>query len=142
SSGNPLDNPERAKVRRDYILDPMAELGFVSAAEAAAAKAVPMPAGAHEPPPEASAPSVADMVRHELINRYGPDVMTRGFAVTHTIQAGLQAAADKAMRDCLRLYDHRHGWHGVERQVEVAADADDASLARELRGTPVQADLL
>ena len=142
SSGNPLDNPERAKVRRDYILDRMAELGFVSAAEAAAAKAVPMHAGAHEPPLEASAPYVAEMVRQEMINRYGPEALTRGYRVTTTIQADLQAAADKAMRDGLRLYDHRHGWHGVERQVEVAADADDASLARELRGTPVQADLL
>src|SRR5690606_9574141 len=85
SSGNPLDNPERAKVRRDYILDRMAELGFVSAAEAAAAKAVPMHAGAHEPPLEASAPYVAEMVRQEMISRYGPEALTRGYRVTTTI---------------------------------------------------------
>ncbi|HTL14828.1 MAG TPA: transglycosylase domain-containing protein, partial [Thermomonas sp.] len=35
SSGNPLSNPERARIRRDnYILPRMAELGFISRAEA------------------------------------------------------------------------------------------------------------
>ena len=142
SSGNPLSNPARAKLRRDYILERMAELGYVSAAEAAAAQAVPMHAGAHEPPLQASAPYVAEMVRQEMISRYGPEALTQGYRVTTTIDAGMQAAADQAVREGLRLYDHRHGWHGVERKVELAADADDAALARELRGTAVQIDLL
>lgn len=142
SSGNPISNPERARIRRDYILDRMAELGFVSAAEAAAAKAVPMHAAPHEPPVQVSAPYVAEMVRQEMIARYGPEAVTRGYQVTTTILPDLQAAADKAVRDGLHLYDHRHGWHGVERQAEVAADADDATLAKALAGTPSQAELL
>src|SRR3546814_10026301 len=53
SSGNPLSNPERAQERRDdYVLARMAELGFVSEAEAAAARAVPMHASPHERPIE------------------------------------------------------------------------------------------
>ncbi|MFX5918444.1 transglycosylase domain-containing protein, partial [Acinetobacter baumannii] len=35
SSGNPISNPERAKIRRDYILQRMAELRFITPAEAA-----------------------------------------------------------------------------------------------------------
>ncbi|AKC86089.1 penicillin-binding protein 1A [Pseudoxanthomonas suwonensis] len=142
SSGNPISNPERAKIRRDYILDRMAELRFVSAAEAAAAKAVPMHATPHEPPVEVSAPYLAEMVRQEMIARYGPEAVTRGYHVTTTILSELQAAADKAVRDGLHLYDHRHGWHGVERQAEVAADADDATLAKALAGTSSQGPLL
>ena len=142
SSGNPISNPERARIRRDYILDRMAELGFVSAAEAAAAKAVPMHATPHEPPVQVSAPYVAEMVRQEMIARYGPEAVTRGYHVTTTILPDLQAAADKAVRDGLHLYDHRHGWHGVERQAEVGADADDAVLAKALAGTPAQGALL
>ena len=142
SSGNPISNPERARIRRDYILDRMAELGFVSAAEAAAAKAVPMHASPHEPPVEAPAPYVAEMVRQEMIERYGPEAVTRGYRVTTTIDPALQAAADQAVREGLRLYDHRHGWHGVERRLELPADADDAALAKALAGTPAQADLL
>ncbi|WP_028919874.1 penicillin-binding protein 1A [Pseudoxanthomonas suwonensis] len=142
SSGNPISNPDRARIRRDYILDRMAELGFVSAAEAAAAKAVPMHASPHEPPVEVSAPYVAEMVRQEMIARYGPEAVTRGYQVTTTILPDLQAAAEKAVRDGLHLYDHRHGWHGVERRAEVAADADDATLAKALAGTSSQGPLL
>ncbi|KAF1691982.1 penicillin-binding protein 1A [Pseudoxanthomonas koreensis] len=142
SSGNPISNPERARIRRDYILDRMAELGFVGRAEAAAAKAVPMHATPHEPPVEVSAPYVAEMVRQEMIARYGPEAVTRGYHVPTTILPDLQAAAEQAVRDGLHLYDHRHGWHGVERQAEVAADADDATLAKALAGTPAQAALL
>src|SRR5690606_39574563 len=91
---------------------------------------------------EASAPYVAEMVRQEMISRYGPEALTQGYRVTTTIDAGMQAAADQAVREGLRLYDHRHGWHGVERKVELPDGADDAALARELRGTPAQADLL
>lgn len=142
SSGNPISNPERARIRRDYILDRMAELDFVSRAEADAAKAVPMHATPHEPPVEVSAPYVAEMVRQEMIARYGPEAVTQGYRVTTTILPELQAAAEQAVRDGLHLYDHRHGWHGVERQVELAADADDATLAKALAGTAQQAGLL
>lgn len=59
SSGNPLSNPERARERRDnYVLNRMAELGFVSEAEAAQAKAVPMHASPHERPIEVDQKSV------------------------------------------------------------------------------------
>jgi len=142
SSGNPISNPERARIRRDYILDRMAELGFVGRAEAEAAKAMPMHASPHEPPVEVSAPYVAEMVRQEMIARYGPEAVTRGYRVTTTILPELQAAAEQAVRDGLHLYDHRHGWNGVERQAEVAADADDATLAKALAGTTSQAGLL
>ena len=142
SSGNPISNPERARIRRDYILDRMAELRFVSAAEAAAAKAVPMHATPHEPPIEVPAPYVAEMVRQEMIARYGPEAVTGGYHVTTTILPDLQAAADQAVRDGLHLYDHRHGWHGVERRIEAAGEADDATLAKGLAGTPAQGALL
>src|SRR3546814_303829 len=71
----------------------MAELGFVSEAEAAAARAVPMHASPHERPIEVQAPSVAEMVRREMIARYGGDVLTRGYHVTTTIDPTLPAAA-------------------------------------------------
>ena len=42
SSGNPLSNPERAKIRRDYVLQRMRELKMISAADERAAAAVPI----------------------------------------------------------------------------------------------------
>ncbi len=142
SSGNPISNPERARQRRDnYVLQRMAELKFISQAEADAAKAVPMHAAPHEPPVEIYAPYVAEMVRQEMIAKYGGDVLNKGYHVTTTINGTLQDAANSAIRDGLILYDHRHGWHGVEQHFDVAADADATALARHIAGIPTQSGL-
>ncbi len=141
SSGNPLSNPERARQRRDYILDRMAELKYISPAEAAQSKAVAMHATPHERPVEVYAPYVAEMVRQEMIARFGPEALTKGYHVTTTIDPVLQVAADKAVRDGLAVYDRRHGWHGVEQRFELAADEDAAGARVRLRNIPAQAGL-
>ena len=143
SSGNPISNPERARERRDYyVLQRMANLGFISQAEADAAKAVPMHASAHEPPVQVEAPYVAELVRQEMIARFGGDVLNKGYHVTTTINAEMQTAANLAVRDGLLEYDHRHGWHGVEQQVALGAGDDAAALAAHLRGISAQSGLL
>ncbi|WP_417474606.1 penicillin-binding protein 1A [Luteimonas mephitis] len=143
SSGNPLSNPERARERRDnYVLSRMAELGFISEAEAAQARGVPMHASPHERPIEVHAPYVAEMVRQEMLARYGGDVLTKGYHVTTTIDPTLQAAADKAIRDGLEIYDHRHGWNKVEQHFDLADDEDAATAAARLRRIPAQAGLV
>lgn len=142
SAANPISNTERAKVRRDYILDRMAELKYVSRAEAEAAKAVPMHASPHERPVQVYAPYVAEMVRQEMIERFGPEALTKGFHVTTTIDPTLQAAADKALRDGLHTYDRRHGWRGPEKHVDLADGADARAAARRIRDLDAQGDLL
>ncbi|MDI9237503.1 penicillin-binding protein 1A [Lysobacter sp. LF1] len=141
SSGNPLSNPERAKYRRDYILDRMVELRFITAAEAAQAKAVPMHATPHERPVEVYAPYVAEMVRQEMVARFGNEALTQGYHVTTTIDPVLQAAADKAVRDGLGVYDRRHGWHGAEQHFDLAADEDATTARARLRNIVPQATL-
>jgi len=144
SSGNPLSNPERARERRDdYVLARMQELGFISPAEAAQARAVPMHARPHERPVEVYAPYVAEMVRQEMVARFGPEALTKGYHVTTTIDPVMQAAADVAVRKGLELYDHRHGWGKTPEQTfELAAGEDAAAAAARLRGIPAQGGLL
>ncbi|MFP5374187.1 MAG: penicillin-binding protein 1A [Gammaproteobacteria bacterium] len=120
SSGNPVSNPDRARIRRDYILQRMAELGFITEPQMRQAQAVPMHAEPHERPIEVYAPYVAEMVRQEMIARFGGDVLTRGYHVTTTIDGRLQAAADRAIASGMATYDHRRGWRGAEQQVELA----------------------
>jgi penicillin-binding protein 1A len=129
SSGNPVSNPERARIRRDYILQRMAELGFVTDAQMRQAQAVPMHAEPHERPIEVYAPYIAEMVRQEMIARFGGDVLTRGYHVTTTIDGRLQAAADRAIAEGMATYDHRRGWRGAEQQVELA-ESDGPEQAR------------
>ncbi|MFC5570106.1 penicillin-binding protein 1A [Lysobacter yangpyeongensis] len=143
STANPLSNPARAKERRDvYILQRMAQLKFITQAEADAAKAVPMHATPHERPVEVHAPYVAEMVRQEMVARYGAEALTKGYHVITTIDPVLQASADKAIRAGLRTYDLRHGWHGVEQHFDLADTEDRATTLARLRKVSAQADLL
>jgi penicillin-binding protein 1A len=140
SSGNPITNPERARIRRDYVLQRMRELGFIDGAEERASQAVPMHASPHERPIEVHAPYVAEMVRREMLARYGGDVLTRGYHVTTTIDPVLEAAATQAVRDGLTEYDHRHGWNKVEQHFDLAADEAATTTSARLRTIPVQGD--
>ncbi|WP_240126852.1 penicillin-binding protein 1A [Thermomonas alba] len=143
SSGNPISNPERARLRRDnYILPRMAELGFVSRAEAEAARQVPMHAAPHEPKVEVYAPYVAEMVRQQMVDRFGGDVLNKGYRVITTIDPVLQAAADRAVVDGLRVYDRRHGWRKPEQSVQIPAGADPRAIGQLLRAIPAQGGLL
>ncbi|HSR64061.1 MAG TPA: transglycosylase domain-containing protein, partial [Xanthomonadaceae bacterium] len=142
SSGNPITNPERAKLRRDYVLQRMRELGFIGRAEEAAAQAAPMHAAPHERPVEVYAPYVAEMVRQEMVARYGGDVLTRGYHVTTTIDPVLQAAAQQALREGLESYDHRHGWRGAEQHFDLAADESAAQAGARVRTIAAQGGLL
>jgi penicillin-binding protein 1A len=143
SSGNPVTNPERARIRRDYVLQRMRELGFISRAEEAGAQAVPMHATPHDIAIEVDAPYVAEMVRREMVARYGDDVLSRGYHVTTSIDPVLQAAAQKAIHDGLVTYDHRHGWRKKpERHFELAAGEDAASAGARLRNIATQGGLV
>ena len=142
SSGNPVTNPERARIRRDYVLQRMRELGFIAETDERLAQAAEMHARPHERPVEVYAPYVAEMVRQEMIARYGGDVLTRGYHVTTTIDPDAQLAADRSLRDGLLTYDRRHGFSKPEQQFELADDEDAAAAAGRLRGVPAQAGLL
>jgi penicillin-binding protein 1A len=142
SSGNPVSNPERARIRRDYVLQRMRELGFIDRATETAAQAAPMHASPHDIPIEVDAPYVAEMVRREMIARFGGDVLTRGYHVTTTIDPVLQAAAQAAVHDGLEVYNHRHGWRKAEQHFDLAADEDAATASTRLQGIVTQAGLM
>lgn len=141
SSGNPVTNPGRARIRRDYTMQRMRELGYIGEAAERAGKATPMHARPHERPVEVYAPYVAEMVRQEMIARYGGDVLTKGYHVTTTIDPADQAAAESALREGLFTYDHRYGWSGAERSFELAADEGPEAAAARLDGIPAQSGL-
>ena len=129
SSANPISNPERARQRRDnYVLQRMEDLGFISAAEANAAKRVAMHASPHEPTTPVYAPYAAEMVRQHMIAQFGAGVVNRGYRIYTTIDPSVQTAAYTAVRAGLSLYDHRHGWSGAEGHLNLPDDA--AGLAK------------
>jgi penicillin-binding protein 1A len=132
STANPIANPARARLRRDYVLQRMLEEGFIDRATFEAAVAEEDTARAHEPAIEVEAPWLAEMVRVAAIERLGADALTGGYSVHTTIDSRHQEAANRALRAGLIEYDRRHGWHGAEGRVELPAEAAAADWRRAL----------
>lgn len=133
SSGNPIINPERAMIRRNYALQRMHELGFIDEASYQAAVAEPNDASPHEPPVELEASYVAEMVRQSMVDRYGADAFTGGFRAHTTLQSHIQEGANAGIRAALHAYDRRHGWRGAEGHVELPETVTPQQVQQALR---------
>lgn len=127
SGYNPIVNPERAWIRRNYVLDRMHELGYIDDTTWKAAREAPLTAGLHGPRPEVEAPYIGEMVRREMVERFGERAYTDGLRVVTTLRAPLQVAANEAVRQGLIAYDRRHGWRGAEAHIDLTAQSDEAA---------------
>lgn len=116
---NPITSPERAMERRDYVLGRMLELGYIEEAEYEQAKNERNTAFYHGATTEVSAPYLAEMVRKEMLARYGQSAYTAGYKVYTTIESQFQTTANQAVTDGLEEYDHRHGYRGAEGHVDL-----------------------
>ncbi|MGH8556606.1 MAG: penicillin-binding protein 1A [Methylococcales bacterium] len=121
SRANPITDPGRALERRNYVLNRMAGLNYLNRAELDQALKQPDEARLHGDSIELDAPYVAEMVRQEMVEKYGPDAFTSGFKVYTTIKSGLQITAEKALRQALHEYDERHGYRGPEDRIPANA---------------------
>lgn len=129
SKANPIRNPELAAARRLYVLRRMRELGYISAAEAEAASRETVQAREFAPLYEVEAPYVAEMVRLEVLRRFGPEAQNQGYKVYTTIDGRLQTAANRAVRLGLIEYDRRRGWRGAPAKITLRGDEDEKALA-------------
>lgn len=145
SRNNPLSNPDAGKIRRDWILGRMHSLGMLSTNERDRARAEPVTASFHGMQVEVDADYVAEMVRRELVERFGNDAYSDGYTVYTTVDAGKQQAARNALITGLLTYDRRHGWRGPERQLPPQPDEANEDLLdrwqEALANMPVIADL-
>ncbi len=120
---NPINNPQRGMRRRNWVLGQMLSNHYISKDEYEQAIAEPNHAFPHEPAIEADAPYLAEMVRLQVLDRFGNDALTEGYVVKTTIRSDRQQEAVEALRVGLAEYDHRHGWRGPEAHQELAAGA-------------------
>ncbi|WP_068466016.1 penicillin-binding protein 1A [Oleiphilus sp. HI0079] len=130
---NPIINPERAKIRRDWILNRMLDLNMISIAEHKAARQETTTAGYHNPQPDLSAPYIAEMARQKAVELYGSDAYTTGLRVFVTANSELQAQAQKSVINGLEAYDARHGYRGPLDNIELDGSESDAEKKQILR---------
>jgi penicillin-binding protein 1A len=141
SAYNPLANPERAKIRRDWILGRMAELGYITTDARDLARSAPLTASYNAIKTEVDADYVAEMARSEMVRRYGEDAYTDGYSVTLTVDGTKQQAATDALRNGLEAYDRRHGFRGPIGQIDAETLAD-TKLPDLIRNYPRVASLI
>ncbi len=123
----------RAVARRDYVLQRMAENGYVGRAEEDVASAAPL--GTIEQRVEVVSRSgdyFAEEVRRWLLAQYGEtpeagphSVYGGGLWVRTTIDPGVQAAAEQALRDGLVRFDRPHGWRGATDKIALGDGWED-----------------
>lgn len=125
---NPIVNPDRALQRRDYVLKRMAKLGYITEQELSEALKQPVTAELHGSQTEVDAPYIAEMVRAEMVEKFGDKAYTEGYMVYTTIDKKSQQAADAALRKTLIEYDQRHGYRGPEQNLEIEQQTNDDTL--------------
>ncbi|OOF52205.1 penicillin-binding protein 1A [Rodentibacter trehalosifermentans] len=113
STMNPLYSLKRAEERRNIVLARMLDEKYITKEEYDAALKEPISASYHGAKFDFRADYVTEMVRQEMVKRFGEEkAYTSGYKVFTTVLSKDQAQAQKAVRDNLINYDMRHGWRG------------------------------
>ncbi len=138
SEYNPVRSPANARMRRNYVLRRMYDLGYIAGDEYEEAVAYPVESRLYGTATELTAPYVAEMVRREMVDRYGEDAYSAGYKVVTTLDAHLQTAANYAVRNGLLEFSRRRGYRGPITTIDV----DPEVLARPYEEWPEELALM
>ena len=116
---NPVTSARNATIRRGYVLGRMLDLGFIDQPAYDEAMAWPMESRSYGAAIELNAPYVAEMVRSEMLNRYGEGTYTDGYQVVTALDSRLQKAANYALRNGLLDFTRRRGYRGPIGRIEL-----------------------
>lgn len=123
---SPYVDMGRATRRRNYVLLRMAEEGYITQAEAEAAKQKPIVVRGQPTPETSPAPYFVEEVRKYLERTYGAKTLyEQGLAVHTALDLELQDAAARALDEGLRRVDKRHGYRRPKRNVDDEGHALD-----------------
>ncbi|MEE9301108.1 MAG: penicillin-binding protein 1A [Alphaproteobacteria bacterium] len=118
---HPINKPEAARERRDWVLDRMVAAGFITKADARATMMESITVRQRDETEIVHADYFAEEVRRWLYDRYGEDGLYQGgMLVRTTLDPRLQEIADRILREGLIAYDRRHGWRGPIARIDVA----------------------
>jgi penicillin-binding protein 1A len=128
---HPVHNKAAAIRRRNWVLGQMADMGWVSRADAEAAmredlvvQEAPTRARYHD------ADYFVEEVRERALLTLGPKLTQGGYYMRTTLDPRLQTAAREALMKGLENYDRRHGWRGAWGHVDDASNWRQAALAK------------
>jgi len=128
---HPIRRYAQAKGRRDWVIDQMADLGWVTRAEANAAIKEPLKV---QPTPTRSQYRDADYFVEEVrrialnMDELGDERLNAGgYYMRTTLDPRLQSVAKIALMNGLETYDRRHGWRGAFGHVTTLDGWEDVA---------------
>lgn len=129
SAYNPISNPKRARSRQLHIINRMEENGFITPAQAEAAKKQELKIKSGHDNTQVHAEYVAETVRQLMYAQYGDETYTRGLNVYTTIRAADQDVAYKALRRGIMDFERRQIYRGPEKFVNLPAGPQELEEA-------------
>jgi penicillin-binding protein 1A len=128
---HPFRRPKQAIERRNWVLDRMAENGYVSQAEADQAKKDPLNVIPRQSGSQLySAEYFTEEVRRQLQGLFGEDQLYGGgLSVRTTLVPQLQEYARRALMDGLIAYDQNEGFRGPVASVDISGEWGEAVAA-------------
>lgn len=144
SAYNPVVNPNRARLRQQYVLRRMHDLGYISSSQYDAALKEPLVVKRELAEYAVHAEYVAEMARQITAERFPEEVYSRGMMVYTTLNKAEQEAAYASLRKGVMDYDRRHGYRGAESYLDmkdIKSDQDEA-IDEALQDIPDTGDLV
>ncbi len=130
SAYNPIVNPSRATMRKNYVLKRMFDLGFIDELTYVTEKAQPMQTRKTVTQTESirtnikddavNAHFAAELARMLVYDIFKDETYSRGINVYTTISTRDQNAAVEAVRQHLIAYDRKYGYRGPEGRVDIS----------------------
>ncbi len=119
---DPVRHPDRARARRNVVLDRMAQLGYIEEPAASAAKREPLRT-APDLGMSAAAPYLVDLVRRQA-EREGIPVGDGGYRIHTTIDPGMQLSAVQALEQGVRRIEASSGYRHPTRANRARGSTD------------------
>ncbi len=129
---NPVYSAANAEMRRGYVLGRMFNLGYIDKQTYDQAMDFPVESRLHGANVELNAPFIAEMVRSEMLSRYGESTYTDGYQVVTSLDSRLQQAANYSLRNGLLEFTRRRGYRGPLDNIEL----DETLLATPFEDWP------
>lgn len=138
STFNPLYSLDRATSRRNVVLSRMLSEGYITQDQFTQARSETIDANYHAPEIAFSAPYLTELVRQEMVTRYGEKAYEDGYRVYTTISRKNQQAAQNAVRTNVLDYDMRHGYRGPANVLWKVGEAawDTKKITDSLKALP------
>ena len=137
SALNPIRNPTRAKSRRNVVLGRMLTENYITQTQYNDAISQPITAYFHGAEIDLYAPYISEMVRAEMVARYGIDkAYNSGYKIFTTVESQVQKAAQTALINNLHNYDMRHGYRGPVKTLwdpETQPESSKSQILSELK---------